>query len=90
MLEMLKSAGDGVLLWPGEYLVIALCIQETYEASPAVRDDLPRCTDLMPLLSMLVFLSGSLFSARRASRLGRLDATEGFRVNSVRDALRGK
>lgn len=38
---------------------------------------------------MLVFLSGSRFSASRESRLGRLDAADGFRVSSVRDILRG-
>lgn len=38
---------------------------------------------------MLVFLSGSLFSVNRVSRLGRLDATDGLRVRSFRDALRG-
>lgn len=61
----------------------------TYETSPTFFEDRPRCADLTPLLSMLVFLSGSLFSASRVSRLGRLDATDGLRVNSVRDALRG-
>jgi hypothetical protein len=48
----------------------------------------PRCTDLAPLLSMLAFLSGSLFSANRVSILGRLDATDGFRDISERDVLR--
>jgi hypothetical protein len=50
----------------------------------------PRCTDLAPLLSMLAFLSGPLFSASRVSMLGRLDATEGFRASSERDVLRGR
>jgi hypothetical protein len=50
----------------------------------------PRCADLAPLLSMLVFLSGSLFSASRASILGRLDAMEGLRDRSTREVLRGK
>jgi hypothetical protein len=49
----------------------------------------PRCVDLAPLLSMLAFLSGSLFSAIRVSMLGRLDATDGFRDSSERDVLRG-
>ena len=47
--------------------------------------------DLMPLLSMLFFLSGSTFSPWRLSLLGRrLAATEGFRDMSVRELLRGK
>jgi len=51
--------------------------------------DRPRCIDLMPLLSMLVFLSGSLFSALRLSKLGRrFDATEGLRESSRREVLR--
>ena len=50
----------------------------------------PRCTDLAPLLSMLAFLSGSLFSANRMSMLGRLDATEGFRDSSERDVQRNR
>lgn len=50
----------------------------------------PRCADLRPLLSKLAFLSGSLFSANRESRLGRLDAMDGLRVRSLRDMLRGR
>jgi hypothetical protein len=51
-------------------------------------EDRPRGAVLMPLLSKLVFLSGSLFSTLRVSMLGRrLDATEGFRKRSGRDAL---
>jgi hypothetical protein len=51
----------------------------------------PLWRDLMPLLSMLVFLSGSTFSPCRLSLLGRrLVATEGFRDISVREVLRGK
>jgi hypothetical protein len=48
----------------------------------------PRCTGLAPLLSMLAFLSGSLFSAKRVSILGRLDATDAFWHSSERDVLR--
>lgn len=51
----------------------------------------PLWMDLMPLLSMLFFLSGSTFSPYRLSLLGRrLVATEGFRDISVREVLRGK
>jgi hypothetical protein len=43
---------------------------------------------LRPLLSELVFLSGSLLSTLRVSMLGRrLEATEGFRERSGRDTL---
>ena len=46
---------------------------------------------MMPLLSMLFFLAGSMFSACRVSKLGRrLDATDGFSDISVRDVLRGR
>jgi len=51
----------------------------------------PRCVDLIPLLSMLVFLSASLFSRHQVSRLGRLDTTDGLLVNSVcEDAIGGR
>lgn len=53
-------------------------------------DGRPRFAHPTLLLSMLVFLPGSLFSASRVSMLGRLDAIEGFRERSVRDALRGR
>lgn len=49
----------------------------------------PLWIDLMPLLSRLIFRSGSLFSTLRISMLGRrLDATDVFRDKSGRDALR--
>jgi len=49
----------------------------------------PRFPDRTPLLSMLFFRSGSLFSPLRVSMLGRrLDATDGFRESSAREALR--
>lgn len=56
-----------------------------------VLEDLPRWTDLMPLLlSKLALLSGSLFSPLRVSILGRrFEATDGFRERSGREALRG-
>lgn len=48
----------------------------------------PLWTDRMPLLSWLVLRSGSLFSPLRVSKLGRrLEATDGFRERSGRDAL---
>jgi hypothetical protein len=54
-----------------------------------VLEDRPRWTNLMPLLSRLVFLSGSLFSPQRFPILGRrLEATEGCRERSGRDVLR--
>lgn len=49
----------------------------------------PRCASRGALLSVLSFLSGSLFSASRASMLGRLDAMDGLRDKSVRERLRG-
>lgn len=55
-----------------------------------VLEDRPRWTDLMPLLSKLIFRSGSLFSPLRLSPLGRrFEATDGFREISGRDVLRG-
>lgn len=53
-----------------------------------VLKDRPRGTVLMPLPSMLFFLSRPLFSKLRKSLLGRLDTTEIFREKSGREALR--
>lgn len=48
----------------------------------------PRWVDVMPVLSVLFFLSGS-FSTRRVSLLRRLlDETEAFRDISLREVLR--
>lgn len=51
----------------------------------------PLQVDLIPLLSMLFFRSGSMFSPCRLSLLGRRPvAAEGRRDISVREMLRGK
>ena len=50
----------------------------------------PRRLDLTSLLSKLIFLSGSLFSARLSRLGGFFDRDEGFRERDTREVLRGR
>lgn len=74
---------------PGGMLYILQLLWSAGLDGDGVLEGRPRCADLPPLLSMLIFLSGSRFSATRVSMLGRCDAIDGLRDISVRDALHG-
>ena len=72
----------------GMLYILVMLLLSTGLGGDGVLDGRSRWTDLMPLLSKLVFLSGSLFSTLRVSTLGRrLEATDVICERYCRDEL---